>query len=59
MASLVLPAGITSDGLPVGMEFDSLMGNDRELLSFGVLLENALGPIPGAKILDEPRPVSE
>jgi indoleacetamide hydrolase len=47
MASLVLPAGLTSDGLPVGMEFDALMGNDRQLLSFGVLLEKALGPIPG------------
>jgi indoleacetamide hydrolase len=47
MASLVLPAGVTSDGLPVGMEFDALMGNDRQLLSVGVLLEKALGPIPG------------
>jgi mandelamide amidase len=26
MASLVLPAGMTSDGLPVGMEFDALTG---------------------------------
>jgi Asp-tRNA(Asn)/Glu-tRNA(Gln) amidotransferase A subunit family amidase len=47
MASLVLPAGMTSDGLPVGMEFDALMGNDRALLSLGVLFEEALGPIPG------------
>jgi indoleacetamide hydrolase len=47
MASLVLPAGVTSDGLPVGMEFDALMGNDRQLLSVGVLLEKALGPIQG------------
>jgi indoleacetamide hydrolase len=47
MASLVLPAGMTSDGLPVGMEFDALTGNDRQLLSFGVLFEKALGPIPG------------
>jgi indoleacetamide hydrolase len=42
MASLVLPAGITSDGLPVGIEFDALMGNDRQLLSVGILLEKAL-----------------
>jgi Asp-tRNA(Asn)/Glu-tRNA(Gln) amidotransferase A subunit family amidase len=49
MASLVLPAGLTSDGLPVGLEFDALMGNDRQLLSLGVLLEKALGPIPGPR----------
>lgn len=47
MASLVLPAGTTSDGLPVGMEFDALISNDRQLLSVGVLFEKALGPIPG------------
>jgi len=29
MSSLVLPAGMTSNGLPVGLEFDALMGNDR------------------------------
>jgi indoleacetamide hydrolase len=50
MASLVLPAGITSDGLPVGMEFDALTGNDLQLLSLGLSLEKALGPIPGPKI---------
>jgi indoleacetamide hydrolase len=50
MASLVLPAGITSDGLPVGMEFDALMGNDLQLLSLGLSLEKALGPIPSLKI---------
>ena len=50
MASLLLPAGITSDGLPVGMEFDALMGNDRQLLSFGLLFEQALGAIPGPRI---------
>jgi Asp-tRNA(Asn)/Glu-tRNA(Gln) amidotransferase A subunit family amidase len=47
MASLVLPAGMTSDGLPVGMEFDALTGNDRQLLALGGLFERALGPIPG------------
>jgi len=47
MASLVLPAGMTSDGFPVGMEFDALMGDDRQLLASGVLFEKALGAIPG------------
>jgi indoleacetamide hydrolase len=50
MSSLVLPAGTTSDGLPVGMEFDALMGNDRQLLSLGLSLEKVLGPIPGPRI---------
>jgi mandelamide amidase len=50
MASLVLPAGMTLDGLPVGMEFDALMGNDRQLLSVGILLEKTLGPIPIPKV---------
>ena len=46
MASLVLPAGVTSAGLPVGLEFDSLPGTDRRLLAIGVSLQRALGPIP-------------
>ena len=50
MASLVLPAGMTSNGLPVGMEFDALMGNDLQLLSLGLSLEKVLGSIPGPKI---------
>jgi indoleacetamide hydrolase len=50
MASLVLPAGLTSDGLPVGLEFDALAGNDRELLSLGLLLEQTMGPIPAPHI---------
>ncbi len=50
MASLILPAGMTSNGLPVGMEFAALTGKDRELLSLGLSLEQALGPIPAPKI---------
>jgi mandelamide amidase len=49
MASLILPAGMTSNGLPVGLEFDALMGNDRALLALGLSLEQALGPIPAPK----------
>ena len=47
MASLVLPAGKTSNGLPVGIEFDALMGNDRAVLALGLSLERALGAIAG------------
>ena len=43
MASLVLPAGTTPDGLPVGLEFDALNGGDRALLSLGLSLEAVLG----------------
>jgi mandelamide amidase len=50
MASLILPAGVTSSGLPVGLEFDALTGNDRALLSLGLSLEKALGPIPAPEV---------
>ena len=50
MASLVLPAGTTSSGLPVGVEFDALTGNDRQLLSLGLSLEKVLGPMPSPRI---------
>ena len=36
MPGLVLPAGMTSDALPVGLEFDMLPDQDRELLSLGL-----------------------
>ena len=50
MASLILPAGMTSNGLPVGIEFDALNGNDRALLSLGLSIEKVLGPIPAPKV---------
>jgi len=50
MASLVLPAGLTANGLPVGMEFAGLPGTDREILALGLSLEKVLGPISAPKI---------
>ena len=50
LASLVLPAGLTSSGLPVGLEFDAPSGADRRLLALGVSLARALGPIAAPKI---------
>lgn len=50
MPCLVLPAGMTSTGLPIGFEFDVLPGQDRELLALGLSFEKALGPIPAPKI---------
>lgn len=50
MPCLVLPAGLTSNGLPIGFEFDALPGHDRELLALGLSLEKVLGQIPAPKI---------
>lgn len=50
MASLVLPAGLTSIGLPVGLEFDALPGSDRSLLALGLSLEKVLGPTPAPSL---------
>ncbi len=50
MASLILPAGMTSNGLPVGVELAAPSGKDRELLALGLSLEKALGPIPAPKL---------
>jgi indoleacetamide hydrolase len=50
MASLVLPAGLTANGLPIGMEFAGLSGTDREILALGLSLEKVLGPIPAPKV---------
>jgi mandelamide amidase len=50
LPGLVLPGGLTSDGLPVGIEFDAPIGKDRELLGLGFELEKALGPIPAPRV---------
>jgi indoleacetamide hydrolase len=46
LPGLVLPAGLTSSGLPVSLEFDGPAGTDRHLLEVGVALESALGALP-------------
>jgi Asp-tRNA(Asn)/Glu-tRNA(Gln) amidotransferase A subunit family amidase len=46
LPGLVLPAGLTNGGLPVGVEFDGPAGTDRELLALGLAIEQALGPVP-------------
>jgi Asp-tRNA(Asn)/Glu-tRNA(Gln) amidotransferase A subunit family amidase len=50
LASLVLPAGLTTSGLPVGLEFDALPGTDRQLLGLGVSLQRALGSIQAPQV---------
>ena len=43
---LSLPAGLSVDGLPVGLELDGPTGSDRRLLAIGVAFEQLLGALP-------------
>ncbi len=47
---LVLPAGLTSSGLPVAIEIDAPAGTDRALLALGMSVADVLGPIPPPRI---------
>ncbi|WP_454873452.1 indoleacetamide hydrolase [Paraburkholderia xenovorans] len=47
---LSLPAGMTASGLPVGLELDGPLGEDRRLLAIGVAFEQLLGPLPAPSI---------
>ena len=44
--SLSLPAGMTKDGLPVGLSIDGPRGDDRRLLQIGMMIQKALPAIP-------------
>jgi len=50
LPGLILPAGLTTSGLPVSLEFDGPAGSDRALLALGLSLERALGSIPPPKL---------
>lgn len=49
---LVLPAGLTAAGLPVGIELDGPAWSDRNLLAVGLELERVLGRLPMPSGLD-------
>jgi mandelamide amidase len=49
LPGLVLPVGLTAQGLPVSLEFDAPPASDRALLALGVSLEHTLGAIPAPK----------
>jgi mandelamide amidase len=44
--SLVVPAGLTDTGLPVGLSLDGPLGADRRLLAIGQAFERVRGPYP-------------
>ena len=46
LPGLVLPAGLTHEGLPVALEFDGPSGCDQQLLALGLTLEAELGRLP-------------
>ena len=45
LPGLVLPAGLTKAGLPVGIEIDGPAGADRALLAVGASIQSVLAPI--------------
>lgn len=46
LPGLVLPIGLSAQGLPVSLEFDAASGADRQLLALGLALEQLFGPLP-------------
>jgi indoleacetamide hydrolase len=49
LPALVLAAGPTASGLPIGLEFDGQAASDRSLLALGLSLERVLGAVPASK----------
>ena len=48
--SLSIPAGLTSGGLPVGMEIDGPLGSDANLLAIGMAIEAVWGSLKAPAI---------
>ena len=46
LPGIVIPAGFTSEGLPVCLELDGSHGSDRALLGSGLAIESVLGHLP-------------
>jgi len=47
---LTLPAGLTSNRLPVGLAIDGPIGSDRKLLGLGLAIESLLGVLPAPRL---------
>lgn len=50
LPGVTLPAGLTAQGLPVGLALDAPVGRDRELLGIGMSLERLLGRLPAPSL---------
>ena len=46
LPGISLPAGLTAEGLPVGLELDGALGTDRHLLAVAAAIERALPHLP-------------
>ena len=46
LPGISLPAGLTAEGLPVGLELDGPLGSDRHLLGVAAAIERALPRLP-------------
>jgi len=47
LPGVVIPAGMTSDGLPLGIEIDGPSGSDRKLLAIAAAIESILPGLSG------------
>ena len=50
LPSLTLPAGLTHEGLPVGVELLGRLGEDRALLALGLAVERAWGRLAAPRL---------
>jgi mandelamide amidase len=55
---LSIPAGLTTKGLPVGLELDGLPGNDEALLGLGLSVEATLGRLPAPDSVPQGEPIA-
>jgi mandelamide amidase len=46
LPGISLPAGLTAEGLPVGLELDGALGKDRHLLAVAAAIERVLPRLP-------------
>ena len=50
---LVIPADLTEDGLPAGLEIDAPVMSDRRLLAIGLAIEGVLPRLPPPGLIGE------
>jgi mandelamide amidase len=46
LPGISVPAGLTAEGLPVGLELDGPLGSDRHLLTVAAAIERVLPRLP-------------